>query len=100
MRCSVLIGLVLAAILFVWMVPRVSSPAFGQTALTQAPHIGEGGLPQFERDPAWPKVPGKWKMGFGSAVAIDADDHVWVLSRPHTPTDSGGHGRATRDGVR
>jgi DNA-binding beta-propeller fold protein YncE len=41
-------------------------------------------LPQFEKDPAWPKVPSKWKMGFGSAVAIDADDHVWVLSRPHT----------------
>ena len=41
-------------------------------------------MPQFEKDPAWPKVPAKWKMGFGSAVAIDADDHVWVLSRPHT----------------
>jgi DNA-binding beta-propeller fold protein YncE len=51
---------------------------------SQAPHIGEGGLPLFEKDPAWPKVPSKWKMGFGSAVAIDADDHVWVLSRPHT----------------
>ena len=41
-------------------------------------------MPQFEKILAWPKVPAKWKMGFGSAVAIDADDHVWILSRPHT----------------
>src|SRR5712692_6955516 len=84
MKHSVLFGFALAAVLFAWMAPRVSPPAFGQAASTQAPHIGEGGLPQFEKDPAWPKVPAKWKMGFGSAVAIDADDHVWVLSRPHT----------------
>jgi hypothetical protein len=84
MKRSMLIGFVLAAILFVWMAPRVLPPVFGQAASTRAPHIGEGGLPQFERNPAWPKVPAKWKMGFGSAVAIDADDHVWVLSRPHT----------------
>jgi hypothetical protein len=84
MKRSVLIGFVLAAILFVWMAPCAFPPVFGQATSTRAPHIGEGGLPQFERDPAWPKVPAKWKMGFGSAVAIDADDHVLVLSRPHT----------------
>src|SRR5882724_10518071 len=78
------LGLVLVGILLVWAAPRLTSPVFGQTASAQAPHLGEGGLPQFEKDPAWPKVPAKWKMGFGSAVAIDADDHVWVLSRPHT----------------
>ncbi len=50
----------------------------------EAPHIGEGGLPWFEMDPAWPRVPAKWKMGFGSAVAVDERDHVWILSRPHT----------------
>jgi DNA-binding beta-propeller fold protein YncE len=66
----------------------VSPAVFGQAASAQAPHIGEGGLPQFEKDPAWPKVPSKWKMGYGSAVAVDADDHVWVLSRPHTITPS------------
>jgi DNA-binding beta-propeller fold protein YncE len=84
MKRSVLIGFVLVGILLVWVIPRLFPPAFGQAASAQAPHIGEGGSPQFEKDPAWPKVPAKWKMGFGSAVAIDADDHVWVLSRPHT----------------
>ena len=65
------IGFALAGILSVWMIPYLSPPVFGQTTPAQAPHIGEGGLPQFEKDPAWPKVPAKWKMGFGSAVAID-----------------------------
>ena len=50
----------------------------------EAPHIGEGGLPWFERDPAWPRIPAQWKMGFGSAVAVDERDHVWILSRPRT----------------
>src|SRR5712692_10513947 len=55
-------------ILLVWALPRVSSPVFGQAASAEAPHIGEGGVPQFERDPSWPKVPAKYRMGFGSAV--------------------------------
>jgi DNA-binding beta-propeller fold protein YncE len=58
----------------------VAMPAFSQPA----PHIGEGGLPQFVKDPASPKVPAKWRMGFGSAVAVDERDHVWILSRPRT----------------
>src|SRR5262249_35169009 len=40
----------------------------------EASHFGEGGLPQFERDPNFPKVPSKWRMGFGSDVAVDAQD--------------------------
>ena len=79
-----LIGLAVFGILLVSVAARLSSPVFGQAASAQAPHIGEGGLPQFEKDPAWPRVPAKWKMGFGSAVAIDEQDHVWILSRPRT----------------
>jgi hypothetical protein len=84
MSRSVLIGCVLVGTLAMWVVPHFSSPVLGETKSLQTPHIGEGGIPQFEKDPAWPKLPAKWKMGFGSAVAVDADDHVWVLSRPHT----------------
>ena len=78
------VALVLVAILFGWAVPRFSPSMFGQTPPGQAPHIGEGGIPQFEKDPAWPKVPAKWKMGFGTAVTADDQDHIWILSRPHT----------------
>ena len=50
----------------------------------EAPHIGEGGLPQFEMVQGWPKVPSKWKMGSGSDIAADSEGNLWVLSRPHT----------------
>ena len=82
MKRTVQVGSVLAWILLVWFIPRLSQPVFGQAASMQAPHIGEGGLPQFQIDRSFPKVPAKWRMGFGSAVAIDEQDHVWILSRP------------------
>jgi hypothetical protein len=45
---------------------------------------GGRSLPVFEVDPAWPKVPSKWKLGDASSIAIDAQDNVWVLHRPRT----------------
>src|SRR6202051_4614889 len=45
-------------------------------------------VPMFHADPAWPKVPAKWKLGDVSSIAIDAQDRVWVLHRPRTlPAD-------------
>src|SRR4029077_21141972 len=41
-------------------------------------------LPIFEVDHAWPKVPAQWKLGDASSIAIDAQDHIWVLHRPRT----------------
>ena len=61
----VLVGLVVAGVI------RQIQPASGQSAVAAAPHIGEGGLPQFQVDSNWPKLPAKWKMGFGSAVTAD-----------------------------
>jgi len=67
-----------------WLLLRLSRPVKAQTAPAEAPHIGEGGVPQFEKDPNFPKVPSKWRMGFGSDVAVDAQDHIWILSRPRS----------------
>src|ERR1700685_3675825 len=82
MKRTLPIGFVLIASLLVWLVPHLFDPALGHAAGTEAPHIGEGGLPQFEKDPNFPKVPSKWRMVFAPAVAIDAQNHVWILSRP------------------
>ena len=84
MKRNGLIGFVLAGIVLLWAIPRASQPVFAQAASTEAPHIGEGGLPQFQKDPNFPRVPSKWRMGFGSDVAVDAQDHIWILSRPHS----------------
>ena len=77
---SALVGVVgvVSALVF----DQAEQPAVGESA--SAPHIGEGGIPQFERDPAWPKIPAQWKMGFGSAATGDDQGHVWILSRPRT----------------
>src|SRR4030095_9569617 len=40
--------------------------------------------PHFKVDPAWPKIPNNWQFGQVSSVAIDAQDHVWILQRPGT----------------
>ncbi|MDB5808184.1 MAG: repeat-containing protein [Betaproteobacteria bacterium] len=41
-------------------------------------------MPQFAVDPAWPKMPAKWKLGDASSIAVDAQDNVYVLHRPRT----------------
>ncbi|HUP95850.1 MAG TPA: hypothetical protein VM164_13145 [Burkholderiales bacterium] len=65
----------------------VVSWAIGETLLaTRASAQTTSGrsLPIFEVDPAWPRVPAKWKLGHPSSIAIDAQDNVWVLTRPKT----------------
>ena len=42
------------------------------------------GIPIFEVDPSWPKVPPKWKMGDVSSIAVDAQGNVYLLHRPRT----------------
>ncbi|MFO1166796.1 MAG: hypothetical protein U1E19_01580 [Rhodoblastus sp.] len=44
--------------------------------------------PKYEVDAAWPKpLPNSWIMGQASGVAVDGEDHVWVVQRPKTLTD-------------
>ena len=84
MKRNSLAGLVLVVISLLLVIPRLSSPVSSQAPSPTAPHIGEGGVPQFEKDPAFPKIPASMKMGFGSAVTGDDQGHVWILSRPKT----------------
>lgn len=42
------------------------------------------GVPTFEIDKTWPKIPAKYKLGDASSIAVDAQDHIWVLHRPRT----------------
>lgn len=39
--------------------------------------------PRYTVDPSWPKpLPNDWSMGQASGVAVDRDDHIWVIQRP------------------
>jgi DNA-binding beta-propeller fold protein YncE len=41
-------------------------------------------VPVFSVDPSWPKIPNNWVFGEVSSVAVDAQNHIWVLQRPRT----------------
>ncbi len=44
--------------------------------------------PKYKFDPDWPKpLPHNWKMGGVTGLAVDKDDNVWVLDRPHDLRD-------------
>jgi hypothetical protein len=54
--------------------------------------IGTGAMagepPRFEVDPLWPKpLPNNWILGQVAGIAVDAQDHVWIIQRPRTLTD-------------
>jgi DNA-binding beta-propeller fold protein YncE len=42
-------------------------------------------VPSFQVDPFWPKtLPNKWLVGAVAGVAVDDEDHVWIIHRPGT----------------
>ena len=48
----------------------------------------EDGVPQFEYDPTWPKLPlpNQWILGEVGGLGVDGQGHVWVIHRPWTVT--------------
>jgi len=46
---------------------------------------GDGQMPTFQVDPWWPKpLPNLWLVGAVAGVAVDKQDHVWIVHRPGT----------------
>src|SRR5579862_2914707 len=53
----------------------------GMTLLAQAPPTA----PRFDVDASWPKsLPNNWIVGEVSGIAVDRQDHIWVLQRPRS----------------
>lgn len=40
------------------------------------------GMPAFQVDAAWPRIPSDWVLGIVSSIRVDEQDHVWILRRP------------------
>ena len=55
------------------------------TSTTTVQSTGEG-LPQFQYDPSWPRMPlpNEWIMGEVGGIAVDNQGHIWVIQRPWT----------------
>ena len=70
---SVLNGFLGAALAALMSVVALSLPAVAQP------------VPEFKVDPFWPKpLPNNWLFGQIGGVAVDAQDHVWILQRPRS----------------
>ena len=47
--------------------------------------LGAADTPRFEVDPYWPKpLPNNWILGQVAGVAVDAQNHVWIIQRPRS----------------
>jgi DNA-binding beta-propeller fold protein YncE len=60
---------------------RLGASALDRRAAVEAAVTGVQ-APRFEVDPLWPKpLPNKWILGQTIGVAVDAQDHVWIIHR-------------------
>ena len=58
-----------------------SHPALAQQAKADA-------IPRFEPLPFWPKpLPDNWILGQVSGIAVDKNDHIWIVHRPASLLD-------------
>ncbi len=46
------------------------------------PHLEHAEAP--EVDPHWPMLPEDWLMGEVSGIAVDMNDHIWLVQRPRS----------------
>ena len=45
-------------------------------------------IPRFQVEPFWPKpLPENWILGQVSGIAVDQNDHIWIVHRPATLVD-------------
>ena len=62
----------------------VAAIAGGGQIAVRAQRSNSAGMPVFEVDPSWPKIPNNWILGVVSSVTVDKRDHVWIFQRPET----------------
>src|SRR3954468_20449823 len=59
-----------------------------QSQMPRSPEARPGAGPRFAVDPYWPKpLPDNWILGQVSGIAVDKNDHVWIVHRPATLVD-------------
>jgi DNA-binding beta-propeller fold protein YncE len=80
----------------------VTALSLGQAALDRAAAAQQAAArtaPRFEVDPFWPKpLPNHWVLGSAIGVAVDADDHIWIIHRSSSTLGTGERLLETGDG--
>ena len=68
-------------------------PALALAAGCQAPGERTSGMPAHDDehhhdapmpDPSWPMLPDDWLMGEVAGIAVDGNDHIWLVHRPRS----------------
>lgn len=80
-RTSFAAGVFLAGLALLLVAERTFErmAAEGQAAVSMVE------APKFEVDPSFPKpLPNGWLMGMAIGIAVDAQDHIWIVHRPDT----------------
>ncbi len=68
----------------------------GCTATQEVPQDSGVQAPMFEVDPLWPKpLPNHWILGSAVGVAVDSQDHIWIIHRQTTFNERTEIGAAT-----
>ncbi|SVB43855.1 uncharacterized protein METZ01_LOCUS196709, partial [marine metagenome] len=68
---------------FVFAAGCVSEDLTPATDISQAE--SSSGVPEYQVDPFWPKpLPNNWILGQVGGIAVDDDDHIWIVQRPRT----------------
>jgi DNA-binding beta-propeller fold protein YncE len=76
-RTILIAGAFAAALTSLVVLERALAREASAQAMVQAP--------RFEVDPFWPKpLPNGWTLGMAIGVAVDANDHVWIVHRGDT----------------
>src|SRR5947207_12150947 len=58
-------------------------------AMSQSPSVqAQSGVPKYEVDPFWAKLPDSWVVGPLGGTCIDTRDHVFVLHRQEGLTEA------------
>jgi DNA-binding beta-propeller fold protein YncE len=69
-----------------WFVSAAMA-SLGMLSACQQLQVGSG-VPRFAVDPYWPKpLPDNWILGQVSGIAVDKNDHIWIVHRPGTLLD-------------
>src|SRR5258708_25259841 len=62
--------------------------AIGQQEPVPVRSAMPGTIPKFAVDPYWPKpLPENWILGQVAGIAVDKNDHIWIVHRPKSLVD-------------
>src|ERR1051326_2882574 len=65
--------------------------AFVLQAISGQAQRTQPSVPHYRVDPFWPQaLPENWILAEVSGVAVDRQDHVWIVQRPRTLTEKDG----------